>query len=361
MQKERTDEHSPAKADRTPAPTRHRSRAPLFLLLLLVAAAGAGGYWWWREHNKAADNSLLTLEGNVDVRQVDLSFKVSGRIEKLNVDEGDRVNAGQVVAELDKTYFHDDLEQVRAQEQNSAANLARLEHGSRPEEIAQARARLVESQATQHRAAQDFDRYAALVGEGAISKQNYDQAKAALAEADAEVNYAQQTLHLQEIGPRVEDIDAGRALEASAKAAVVVSERRLKDADLIAPSEGIVLTRAREKGAIVNAGETIFTVTLISPVWVRTYVNERDLGRIREGLEGDVHTDSAPGKVYHGHIGFISPKAEFTPKTVETRELRTDLVYRLRVIVDNPDGGLRQGMPVTVTFRLPTADSGTTP
>jgi HlyD family secretion protein len=333
------------------APPVRRSTIPLLLIVLLLVAA-AVTIWWWREHQSGADESLLTLQGNVDVREVNLAFKVAGRIQALNVDEGDAVKAAQLVASLDKRYFDDDLGQIRAQQQNAAANLARLEHGSRPEEIAQAKARLNEANATQSRAHQDFKRYDSLVGQGAVSQQNYDQAKAALAEADAEVKYAQETLHLEEIGPRIEDIDAGRATLAAAKAATVQAERRLQDADLFAPSDGVILTRTREKGAIVAAGETVFTLTLNSPVWVRTYVNERDLGRIREGLRGDVRTDSAPGKVYHGRIGFISPKAEFTPKTVETRELRTDLVYRLRVIVDNPDAGLRQGMPVTATFRL---------
>jgi HlyD family secretion protein len=133
---------------------------------------------------------------------------------------------------------------------------------------------------------------------------------------------------------------------------VIQSERRRADADLIAPNDGIILTRARERGAIVQAGETVFTLTLTSPVWVRTYVNERDLGLIRPGMPASVTTDSAPDRPYPAFIGFISPTAEFTPKTVETRELRTDLVYRLRVVVNNPDAGLRQGMPVTVTLQL---------
>ena len=125
---------------------------------------------------------------------------------------------------------------------------------------------------------------------------------------------------------------------------------RLADSELIAPGAGEILTRARERGAIVSPGETVFTLTLSSPVWVRTYVNETDLGHVQPDMPAFVTTDSAPGKIYNGHVGFISPTAEFTPKSVETRELRTDLVYRLRIVVDNPDGGLRQGMPVTVRF-----------
>jgi HlyD family secretion protein len=293
----------------------------------------------------------LVLQGNIDVRQVNLAFKVDGRIETLAVDEGDAVRAGRVVATLDKRYFEDDLRLARARRDNAAATLARLEHGSRPEEIAQARAQLALQEATLQRARANLQRAEMLAPGGGISKEDVDVRGEAVKVAEANVSYARQALRLAEIGPRQEDIDAARAQVAEQRATVIQSERRLADSDLVAPNNGIILTRAREKGAIVQAGETVFTLTLDSPVWVRTYVNECDLGLIRPDMPAEVTTDTAPGQPYAGHVGFISPTAEFTPKTVETRELRTDLVYRLRVVVDNPDGGLRQGMPVTV--RLP--------
>ena len=317
----------------------------------LVVVAG-GIYAWYRAAHRSDDKSRLVLQGNIDVRQVNLAFKVDGRIVELAVDEGDSVEAGQVVAMLDKRYFEDDLRLAKARRDNLAAALARLEHGSRPEEIAEARANAAQQRAVLARAQQDFDRAANLVGKGAVSKEDFDRDKAALDEAKATLRYAEEALQLAEIGPRQEDIDAARAQLAGEDAAVIQSERRLSDADLIAPSTGVILTRAREKGAIVAAAEPVFTLTLATPVWVRTYVNERDLGRIHPGMLGEVRTDSAPDKIYCGRIGFISPTAEFTPKTVETRELRTDLVYRLRVLVDNPDNGLRQGMPVTVSLDL---------
>jgi HlyD family secretion protein len=292
------------------------------------------------------------LQGNIDVRQVNLAFKVDGRIATLAVDEGDAVSAGQVIATLDKRYFEDDLRVTRARRDNAAAAFARLEHGSRPEEISAARAQVAQQQATLARARLDFERNEHLVGKGAVSRENYDQTKSALGEAEARVKYAEEELRLAELGPRAEDVAAGAAELAAQEAAVIQSERRLADSDLIAPNEGSILTRAREKGAIVGAGETVFTLTLATPVWVRTYVGERDLGRIYPGMLADVRTDSAPNKSYRGRIGFISPTAEFTPKTVETREIRTDLVYRLRVVVDDPDHGLRQGMPVTVRLKL---------
>jgi HlyD family secretion protein len=333
-----------------PAPRRRRWR---HLAVVAAVAATLGGAGWYVMAQGGEEQVQLVLQGNIDVRQVNLAFKVEGRIETQAVDEGDAVKAGQVVATLDKRYFQDDLRLMRARRDTTAATLARLEHGSRPEEIAQARAQLAQQEAVLQKAQADLERGESLLPGGGISKEDVDLRRQATQVAKANVAYARQTLRLAEIGPRQEDIDAARAQLAEQRAAVIQSERRLADSDLVAPNNGVILTRAREKGAIVQAGETVFTLTLDSPVWVRTYVNERDLGLVRPDMPAEVTTDTAPGRPYAGHVGFISPTAEFTPKTVETRELRTDLVYRLRVIVDNPDGGLRQGMPVTV--RLPTS------
>lgn len=327
-----------------------------WLAAAAMVACGLGvGAWYYFTH-RPQDESRLVLQGNIDVRQVNLSFKVEGRIETLAVDEGDPVKAGEVIATLDKRYFYDALRVERAKRDNLAAVLARLEHGSRPEEIEQARAQLAQQRANLALAKANLERGEELVEKGGISKEDLDVRRETVSVGEANVKYAEQALRLAEIGPRQEDIDAARAQLHEQEAVVIQAERRLADSDLAAPNDGIILTRAREKGAIVQAGETVFTLTLSSPVWVRTYVNERDLGRIRPHMAAEVCTDSAPNKVYSARIGFISPTAEFTPKTVETRELRTDLVYRLRVVVDNPDGGLRQGMPVTVTLDLSGGD-----
>ncbi len=170
---------------------------------------------------------------------------------------------------------------------------------------------------------------------------------------------AKEALRLAELGPRIEDVQAAEAELAAAEVEVTKAERRLADSRIIAPSRGVVLTRAREVGAIVQPGETVFTLTLSSPVWVRTYISEPDLGQVRSGAKVEVRTDGNPRHPYIGHVGFVSPTAEFTPKSVETEELRTRLVYRVRIVVDNPDGGLRQGMPVTV--RIPRTDEVSKP
>lgn len=326
-------------------------RRPVLALIALAAivAAGWAAYTYLYLPGQRASTDLV-LFGNVDVRQVDLSFKVAGRIVTMAVDEGDRVAAGQAIAALDKPYFGDELRIARARESAQEANLAKLEHGSRPEEIDQARANVELARSATEINKITLDRQGTLLKTAVTSQQSYDTANAAARQSQAQLGFAQQALRLAELGPRQEDVEAARAQVALEQANVVVAERNLADADLVAPAAGVMTTRVREPGAIVAAGETVFALTLDTPVWVRAYVGEPDLGRIHPGMIATVTTDVPGGKSYRGRVGFISPVAEFTPKTVETRELRTDLVYRLRVIVDDPGDGLRQGMPVTVAF-----------
>jgi HlyD family secretion protein len=323
------------------------------LLLVLLIAAAAGGYWWLYLRKSA--NGPLILQGNVEVRQVNLGFKVAGRIEKLNVDEGDTVAAGQTLASLDKVYFNEALAQVRAQRDQAAANYEKLKNGNRPEEIAQARALVAEREATVTNARVVLQRAQTLLNSPAGSQKAFDDAQSAERQADALLNSAREALRLAEAGFREEDVALGKGQLDERVAAAEVAERNLTDADLIAPSKGTVLSRVREAGAIVAAGETVYVLSLTTPVWIRTYVSEPDLGRIQPGMDVQVKTDTPGGKTFAGKIGFIASTAEFTPKTVETTELRTSLVYRLRIVVEDPTGFLRQGMPVTVTALPPAA------
>ena len=324
-------------------------RPPKAVLIALLVAGGLAGAWWYKTRHSGSGE--LVLQGNVEVRQVNLGFKVPGRIETLNVDEGDRVRTGQVLASLEKIYFEDTLAQMRAQLGQSEANYTKLKAGNRPEEIAQAKALVAEREATLTNAKITRGRAESLLKTPAGSQKTVDDATAAERQADASLNSAREALRLQEIGFRAEDIALAKAQFDERKANLQVAERQLADADLIAPNDGTVLSRVREDGAIVQAGETVYVLSLTSPVWVRTYVSEPDLGRIKPGMEVSVHTDTPGGKVYKGKVGFISTAAEFTPKTVETTELRTALVYRIRVVVDGTADELRQGMPVTIDLK----------
>lgn len=265
------------------------------IVLLLIAAALAGGYVYTR-YQDAGDSGRLTLYGNVDIRDVVLGFRIAGRLAAVHYEEGDEVEAGAVLAELDTEPLTDEVELREAE--------------------------LAEADAILDNADKLFERRAELVKTGAVSQEAYDDALAAREQARARVR--------------------------TAKARVKRARTQLEDATLHAPEAGTVLTRVREPGSIVSEGAPVYTLALRDPVWVRTYVDEPNLGNVHPGLAATVITDS--GGRYTGQVGFISPQAEFTPKNVETRQLRTDLVYRLRVIVDNPDQGLRQGMPVTITF-----------
>lgn len=317
--------------------------------LAVIALLGAVGWWWWSHRSPVTAD--LDLQGNVEVRQVNLGFKVAGRIQTLDVDEGASVVAGQRLASLDTVYFTDAIAQLKAQRDQLTANLAKMEAGNRPEEIAQSEAAVAERQATMENVKITLERAERLLKTGAGTQKAYDDALAAQRQATAQLNSAQQGLALMKAGFRKEDIEAARAQLASGEAALRIAERQLADAELYAPGNGIVLTRVREAGAIVNAGETAFVLSLTSPVWIRTYVSEVDLGRIRPGQDVTVETDTPGIGAIKGRIGFISATAEFTPKTVETRELRTALVYRVRVVADDPSGVLRQGMPATVKVR----------
>src|SRR5215475_945487 len=316
------------------------------IIALAVVFAGAAASWWW--FHRAPANSPLMLTGNVEVRQVNLGFKVAGRIKELKVDEGATIAEGQAVASLDRVYFEDNIAQLKAQRDQAKASLAKLEAGNRPEEIAQAEATVREREATVTNAKISFERAEELLKRAVGSRKAFDDAQAAYREAEARLNSARQSLRLMQAGSRIEDIEAGRAQLADREAALQVAMRQLFDADLTAPSQGVVLSRVREVGAIVAPGETVFVLSLTNPVWVRSYISEVDLGRIQPGMEVSVQTDTPGAPMLKGRIGFISTTAEFTPKTVETRELRTALVYRLRIIVNDTGDILRQGMPVTV-------------
>jgi HlyD family secretion protein len=242
------------------------------------------------------NDKTLTLFGNVDVRQVDISFQVPGKVETLEVEEGDIIKKDALLATLEKQTYLDKVAFSQGQIESISSSL------NNAEEI--------------------LKRREELVIDGAVSVEDYQTAQSTRDSLIANLNQAQ--------------------------AEYRIALKNLEDTHVKSPSDGVILTRIREVGSVVKETEPIYTLSLNSPIWIRAFVNEKELGLIFPGMKAEVFTDIKGGKIYEGHIGFISPIAEFTPKTVQTLDLRTDLVYRLRIIVDNPDWSLKQGMPVTV-------------
>ena len=320
-------------------------------LVLALAALGGTGAWLVRTGRigpKRAPSNLVTLYGNVDIRQVELGFRVAGRVQSMQLEEGQSVSAGSVMASLDPRTFEDEIRADQADVEVQEATLKKLVAGSRPAEIARGRAGLEEAKAAQENARLENQRTEKLVADGALPRANYDNTLATSRQADARVASAEDSLRLLVQGNRTEDIAAARATLAVAQARLASAQTALDDSRLVAPADGVVISRVHEPGAIVAPNDVVYVLSLTHSVWVRAYVAETELGKLHPGTEVLVSSDSAPSRRYRGRVGFISPTAEFTPKSVETPELRTDLVYRLRVIVDDADSSLRQGMPVTV-------------
>jgi HlyD family secretion protein len=319
-------------------------------VIIVVVANRALSSWPWSQ----AAPGQLTLYGNVDIRQVDMAFQAIGRVQELRFEEGDPVKAGATLAVLDPDTYRDLAEFARARVEAQRIALQRLQTGSRPEEIAREKASVEAARAAVVDTELLLKRRTELVKTGNVSRELYDEPKNAHDTARARLDVANQISRLTEIGPRQEDIDQAKALLGAQQATLSLAEQRLADTELKSPSNAIVLSRIVEPGAMVGPNTPVYTLALTDKVWVRTYISEPDLGRIKPGMAVKIATDTDPGRIYDGWIGFISPTAEFTPKTVETTELRTQLVYRLRVFVRDPDDRLRQGMPVTVRVPLGT-------
>jgi membrane fusion protein YbhG len=330
---------------------RSAARRRLFLLaLLIVVVAGTGAALWLSQHS--GETSILTLYGNVDIREVQLAFHDSDRVARLLVQEGDAVQPGQLLAELDARRFAAAAAQARGEVAAQQQVLARLLAGSRPEEIARAKATMEALEATQRNAEITYRRTLDLKKRRVLAQQDLDDAQAKLDAARGNCEAARQAWTLAVKGPREEDIANAREVLKAKQAALDLAERRLADTKLYAPSAGIIEDRILEPGDMASPGVPVFTMALTTPVWVRAYVPEPQLGKLKMGMQVDITTDSFPGKTYRGWVGYISPTAEFTPKTVETTDLRTRLVYQVRVYACNPQNELRLGMPATVTIRL---------
>jgi len=327
------------------------------MLIMLAAVIGGAAIYLWVHHSAGTSQGELVLYGNVDLRQVNLAFNGNERIETVLVHEGDRVEKGQVVGtmEMERLKASAALAEARVDAQRHVVE--RFENGTRPEEIDQARANVNSAKADLTNTRLNYERLKKSAGGGATSQQDLDAAQAAFEVAEAKLRVNQKALDLAVIGPRKEDIAEAHATLLANKADLAVSKQNLVYATLVSPTNGVVQNRILEPGEMASPQRAVLAIAITDPKWVRVYAGEPDLGRIRMGMTATVGTDSFPGKKYDGWVGFISPVASFTPKTVETADLRTSLVYEVRVFVKDPADELRLGMPATVGIRLTGEDS----
>jgi len=320
------------------------------IVVLATAAAGLGAWYWSRP---AVDSTTLLLYGNVDLRQVALAFSGSERVARVHAEEGQRVRAGEVLAELDTRALRLRLAEVEAQAGAQQQVLLRLKAGTRAEELAQAKARTAAAQADAELARQQLERVLGVQQDSngrAVSQQDVDAARARSKAAQAQLEQARQGQLLAQHGPRKEDIAQAQAQLAAAQAAIALLRHQLDEAQLKAPVNAVVRARLMEAGDMASPQRPVYTLAIADPKWVRTYVRETDLGRIRPGMAASIAIDSQPGKALPGKVGYISSVAEFTPKSVQTEELRTALVYEVRVLADDKGDVLRMGMPATVSI-----------
>jgi HlyD family secretion protein len=382
--------------------------------LILVAVASIAGYYIY-QHLHPANTNTLSVSGNLELTQVDISFKVPGKLIELNVDEGVYVKKGMIIARIDK----DQVQQQRTRDQASLAGTesqyeqtltsvqwqrqtlesdialrkaeiraaqAQLDQflaGSRPQEIQQSRAAVADAKAQHDQAQADWDRAQDLFKNDDISKQQYDQYRMRLDSSSAVLRQSDERLALVVEGPRKEDIEAARAQVARADAALrasqanelelkrreqdvlahqadvsraraqlAMTDTQINDTVVIAPCDGVVLVKSAEVGEVLAAGTTVVTIGDIDHPWLRAYINETDLGRLKHGQTATLTTDSFPGKSYPGRISFIASEAEFTPKQIQTHEERVKLVYRIKIDVDNRSHELKSNMPVDAEIQL---------
>lgn len=326
------------------------SKRTIALAVVALLALAVLGYWVFGSDD---DESHIVLQGNVDLRQIELPFNDSERIAEVLVEEGSTVKAGQVLARLDTGRLLPRVAQAEARAAAQREVLKKLRNGARPEEVAQARAALAAAQAEAANATSQLQRLRSISDESkgrAISPQDLEAAMAAARMSEAQAESSRKALELTLAGPRQEEIDQAKAQLDAAEADLALLKRQLADAELLAPTDGVIRNRLMEPGELAAPQRPVFAIAITTPKWVRAYLSEVQLSRVALGAPARVTMDSAPNDPLEGKVGFISSTAEFTPKTVQTEELRTSLVYEIRVLVDDPEDRLRLGMPATVTI-----------
>ncbi len=322
----------------------------LFAVLLLGAFFALGAWFYW--NNKTNERGVLRLSGHIEATETDLGFKVPGKIAAIHFEEGQEVKAGEVVAELESQDLRRELEAAQARQEAARANLTKLEAGYRPEEVRQAKAAAAQAQADYNEKAKDFRRMQNLFERRTVPATTRDKAEAAYLMAKEALRQTQENYALLKSGYRREDIDAARAEFRQAEASLELAQTRLGYATITSPVTGVVLARPMEPGQVAAVGATVLTLGDLDNAYFEGYIPETDLARVRYEQKAAVTTDTYPGKRYPAWVSYISAKAEFTPKSVETFKERVTLVYRTKIRVENPDHELKPGMPAEALIFL---------
>ena len=319
----------------------------VILAVLFISIGVLGSQLFIRMKNNSSATGLK-IYGNIDIRDANLAFNEQERIAEIFVEEGDRVKKGQVLARLKTHRLDAQIKEVEAQIAAQKEVVKRFEAGTRWQEIEQVRAEVTAAEARVRNTRLNFERIKKTSGAGATSQQALDNARAQLDVDQAQLKVKEKALNLALEGPRKEDIAAAKDTLAALEASLSFLKIRLADMTLISPASGVIQNRNLEPGEMASPDRPVVTLALTDPKWVRAYVPEPKLGHIALGMTAKILSDSFPDKTFDGWVGFISPVAEFTPKTVETEDLRTKLVYEVRVFVHDSKDLLRLGMPVTV-------------
>lgn len=315
------------------------------VLIPIVAVALSAGSAAFVTCRKQPSRTGLQVSGNIEVTQVEASFRISGKVRERLVEEGQTVQEGQVLARLDTQDLEQTLAMRQADSALATAALAELQAGSRSEEIETARAAMDQAAADLRRLEPDEARLRDLQQSGIVSTRDYEASRAALDAAKARVRQAEQQFALVKKGPRAEDIAQGKARSELAQQGLALARTQLGYATLAAPFTGVVLSVNVEPREYVSPGTAVVTVGRLSQVWLRAYVEETELGRVKVGQKALVTTDTYPGKTYEGRVTFVASEAEFTPKTIQTKKERVKLVYRIKLEIPNPAFELKPGMP----------------
>jgi HlyD family secretion protein len=332
----------------------------LVVLVFIAAAIGGTLYYYFFIWEKKEGETIIRVSGNIEATEADVGFKIPGRIVSRFYEEGDWVEKGKVLAKLDDEDLQQRLDLAKATLMSAQAKLSKLLAGSRPEELGQAEANLQQAQYDLRNKEIQYERMKSLYDRRVIPKETFDNAETSYKVAKATLQIATESYQLVKEGPRKEDIEDARAQVEQARVSLKLAETQLGYAVLYSPISGVVLVKSSEVGEVVNTGTSVLTVADIEHVWLKAYIPETELSKVKWGQEVIVTTDIRPTKEYKGRISFISSQAEFTPKQIQTEKERVTLVYRIKIDIPNPDRELKPGMPADAKILL-TASSPSKP